>query len=129
MTAGQGRNIGSFDSHWLPRPSNNTPKAFPSHSGPFREKSEKSGPAPPRVPLIFTHLGLPVAPPRTAPALPRDSLPGDVLKTLFGPLRVLIRPKTMFLEGPVVLETQGFGDPGNPGFWSQEFFGDFRFVF
>ena len=38
-------------------------------------------------------------------------------------------PKTMFLEGPAVLETQGFGDPGNPGCWSQDFFGDFSCVF
>ena len=80
-------------------------------------------------PPIFTHLGPPVAPPPPSRALPRDSLPGDALKTPFGPLRVPINPKTMFLEGPVVLETQGFGDPGNPGFWPQDFFGDFRRAF
>ena len=72
---------------------------------------------------FFGVLGGPyLAPPRNLPL-------GELIDTSFGLVRGPIRPETMFLEGPVVLETQGFGDPGNLEFWSQDFVGDFRCVF
>ena len=111
----------SLDSRWN----------FPDWSrlGPFQIRGHPPGHFSPKSPPIFIYLGPPGAPPPPPPALPRNSLPGDALKTLFGPLRVPINPKTMFLEGPVPPETQGFGDPGNPGFWASGFFRRFSKCF
>ena len=76
-----------------PRAPNNNPRARGDHFG----KSPKNPARPARVPpLIFIYLGPPVAPPPPPAALPRNSLPGDALKTSFGPLRLPINPKTMF---------------------------------
>ena len=87
-------------------------------------------------PKITLNVGLrpPFAPAARFPVgpylAPARNLPlGELIDTSFGAVRGPIRPETMFLEGPVVLETQGFGDPGNPGFWSQDLFGDFRCFF
>ena len=109
----------SLDSRWN----------FPDWSrlGPFQIRGHPPGHFSPKSPPIFRYLGPPMAPPPPPAALPRNSLPGEVLKTPFGPLRVPIDPKTMFLEGPWspanlgILEIQDFGDPESSDFFFRRF--------
>ena len=74
---------------------------IPDHSRTNPEKIRKSRQVQPRSPNMLVHFwpsGAKTTPP-SAP--PRDSLPGEPVKTGFGATRGPIMPKTMFWKAPI----------------------------
>ena len=71
--------------------------AILDHSGTNPENSRKSHQVRPGSPNILVHFWPSGAKPPPPAAPPRDSLPGEPVKTPFRPTRGPIRPKTIFL--------------------------------
>ena len=108
-----------------PGPPNHTPKAFPSHSRPFRENPEifrKAGPTRPGYPDISALVLASGAKPGPESTPPRNSLPGDAFKIPFGAVRGPIRPGTLLwaghglmCPGPFLPKPRAYGSRTPPG--------------